>query len=77
MTVYALAQLTMKDRQAYDRYQQRFMDVFRQFNGKLLAADEHPAVLEGEWPGDKVVLMSFPDEPSFRQWAESMGPLTS
>jgi len=47
MTVYAIAQLKMTDRAAYDRYQARFFDVFRKFNGRLLAADEHPRVLEG------------------------------
>ncbi len=71
MTVYALAQLSIKDRAAYDRYQPRFMDVFRRFNGRLLAADERPSVLEGAWNRDKVVLMSFPDEASFREWHQS------
>jgi len=71
MTVYAIAQLKIHDREAYGRYQARFMDVFTQFNGRLLAADEAPQVMEGEWERDKVVMMSFPDEPSFRAWADS------
>jgi len=71
MTVYALAQLSLKDRAAYDRYQARFMEVFRRFRGRLLAADESPAVLEGHWPMNKLVLMSFADESAFREWAES------
>jgi hypothetical protein len=40
--------------------------VFRKFGGRLLSADEHPAVLEGAWDRDKLVLMSFPDEAAFR-----------
>jgi uncharacterized protein (DUF1330 family) len=71
MTVYAIVQLKMTDRAAYDRYQERFFAVFRKFSGRLLSADESPAVLEGEWECDKVVLMSFPDETSFRAWANS------
>lgn len=71
MTVYVLAQLSMKDRAAYDRYQARFMEVFRRFQGRLLAADESPTVLEGQWPMHKLVLMSFPDDNAFRQWSES------
>ncbi len=59
MTVYVIVQLKMTDRAAYDRYQARFFDVFRKFNGRLLSADEHPAVLEGNWDRDKLVLMSF------------------
>ncbi len=71
MTVYAVAQLRFTDRAAYDRYQARFMDVFARFGGRLLAADEKPLVVEGQWDREKIVLMSFPDEPAFRAWAES------
>lgn len=71
MTVYAIAQLKMTDRAAYDRYQARFFDVFRKYNGRLLAADEQPRVLEGEWPFDKLVMMSFPDEAAFLAFSNS------
>ena len=71
MTVYVVAQLAFTRVEAYRRYQACFLDVFRQFDGRLLAADEQPAVLEGEWPRDKLVLMSFPDEAAYRRFAES------
>ena len=71
MTVYAIAQLRFTDRAAYDRYQIRFMDIFRRYQGTLLAADESPQLIEGKWDRDKVVLMSFPDEAAFRLWSES------
>ena len=71
MTVYAIAELKFTDRAAYDRYQARFMEVFRRHPGTLLAADESPQVIEGQWDREKLVLMSFPDEAAFRGWAES------
>ena len=71
MTVYAVAQLKFTDRAAYNRYQSAFMDVFSRYGGTVLAADESPEVIEGEWDGDKVVLLAFPDEAAFRSWAES------
>ena len=71
MTVYAIAQLRFTDRAAYDRYQIRFIDVFRRYQGTLLAADESPQLVEGKWDRDKVVLMSFPDEAAFRLWSDS------
>jgi uncharacterized protein (DUF1330 family) len=71
MTVYAIVQLKMTDRAAYDRYQAQFFDVFKKFGGRLLSADEQPAVLEGKWDRDKLVLMSFPDEAAFHAWAHS------
>jgi uncharacterized protein (DUF1330 family) len=71
MTVYAVAQITITDREAYNRYQSRFMDVFARFDGTLLAADEQPSVLEGTWPHQKIILMSFPTDAAFRAWHNS------
>ena len=71
MTVYVIAQLKFTDRTAYDRYQARFMEVFRRHPGTLLAAEQSPKVVEGSWDHEKVVLMSFPTEDGFRAWAES------
>ena len=70
MTVYVIAQLSFKNREAYNRYQARFMDVFRRFEGRLLAADEHPLVLEGKWDREKLVMMSFPDADAARKFME-------
>jgi len=71
MPVYAIAQLTITDRSTYARYLERFMSVFARFKGRVLAADDSPLVFEGTWGYKKVVLLSFPDEPAFRDWAES------
>lgn len=71
MPVYVIAQLSFTNRKAYDRYQARFMEVFRRFNGRLLVADEHPAVIEGRWEREKLILLSFPDERACLDWMDS------
>jgi len=71
MRVYIVAQLKFTRRELYDRYQSRFMAVFSKFKGKLLVADAHPVVLEGEWPRDKVVIMEFPDDAAAREFQDS------
>jgi uncharacterized protein (DUF1330 family) len=71
MSVYAIAQLKITDRAAYDRYLLKFMGVMKRYQGRVLAADENPQVIEGEWKRDKVVLLSFSDEKAFREWSES------
>ena len=71
MTVYAIAQLTIHDRVGYQRYVAAFMPILTKYGGRLLAADEHPEVTEGQWDGDKVVLMAFPDRETFMAWAAS------
>ncbi len=68
MTVYTIAQLKFTNLEAYRRYQKAFPAVFRKFNGRVLVADEAPTVLEGEWPRDKIVVLSFPDEAEARRF---------
>jgi uncharacterized protein (DUF1330 family) len=62
MTVYVIANVKFTKEELYRRYQARFFDVFRQFKGRLLVADEAPKVLDGAFPHDKVVVMQFPDQ---------------
>ena len=62
----------MTDRVAYDRYQARFFDVFKKFNGRLLSADENPAILRLEARGCE----SLPDKP-FRSSGDRNRNLTS
>jgi len=71
VTVYLTVQVKIKDRAAYDRYSGAFMDIFSKFNGKILAADFEPKVLDGEWNMDRLVVMSFPDEESLMVWLTS------
>lgn len=76
MTVYAITQLRIHDAERYGRYMQsfiaRFEEVFGKFGGKMLAADDAPRVLEGEWwDRNKIVLMEFPDAAAFKAWAAS------
>jgi len=71
MTAYVLAQLSIQDRARYDRYAARFMPTLKPFDGRLLAADEGPQVLEGEWSREKVVLIAFPDRERALAWAAS------
>ncbi len=71
MTIYAVVQVKIKNREAYDRYSAGFMDVFEKFEGTMLAADFEPKVIEGEWDKDRIVLMSFPSEDAFFTWVSS------
>lgn len=71
MTVYVIAQISITDPVPYRRYQARFMEVLKRFGGRLLVYDEGPRVEEGSWDHERVVLMSFPDNETFRSWADS------
>jgi uncharacterized protein (DUF1330 family) len=71
VTVYAIAQLSIHDQARYDRYVAAFMPVLRTYGGRLLAADSQPEVTEGQWNGDRVVVLAFPDKDTFTTWATS------
>lgn len=71
MSTYILAQLTIHDRARYDLYAAKFMAVLSRFEGRLLASDESPEVLEGDWPHHKVVLIEFKDKDEASRWAAS------
>ena len=71
MTVFVVAQLSISDREAYGRYEAGFMDIFQKYRGNLLAVDEAPIAVEGEWTATRIVLVSFPDADAFNGWFRS------
>ena len=71
MTVFVVAQLSISDREAYGRYEAGFMDIFQKYRGNLLAVDEAPVAVEGEWAATRIVLVSFPDADAFNDWFQS------
>jgi len=71
MSVYVIVQLTVHDRNRYDVYAGQLVATMTQHGGKVLVADDAPRVLEGEWSGNRVVMLQFPDRDAFRTWAGS------
>lgn len=71
MSVYGVALIDIRDRNEYGNYEQGFMDVFSKYEGRLLAVDESPTVLEGAWPWTRTVLLEFPDEERLMAWYQS------
>lgn len=71
MSAYIVAQLSIRDRARYDRYAAAFLPTLQPFGGRLLAADEAPQVMEGDWAREKLVLIAFPDAAAARAWAAS------
>jgi uncharacterized protein (DUF1330 family) len=71
MSAYFVANIRIHDQQEYDKYLASVDEVFAKFNGKYLALDEHPCVLEGSWDYTKIILIEFPSEKELRAWYES------
>jgi uncharacterized protein (DUF1330 family) len=68
MSIYIIAEFHIHTRSEYDKYDELFMDVFDNYNGKLLSVDEAPTVLEGEWASTRSVLIEFPSKTDAMVW---------
>ena len=71
MSAYIIAQIQIDDRQQYSNYEEGFMAVFEKFNGKMLAVDESPELLEGSWSYTRTVLIEFPSTADVNAWYSS------
>ncbi|MBH1940827.1 DUF1330 domain-containing protein [Mobilitalea sibirica] len=71
MSCYFMAQIQIHNQDEYTKYLDLVDQVFEKFNGKYLAVDEKPTVLEGTWNYDRVVLIEFQDETELSRWYNS------
>lgn len=68
MAYYFSAQIRIHNQQEYDRYLEYFDQIFSGKGGEILAVDESPTVLEGEWTYSKSVLIKFKNREDFESW---------
>ena len=69
MSCYFVARILIHDEAEYDRYLDKCDEVFARCNGRYLAVDRSPIPLEGTPEDGRMVIIEFPDEPSFRLWS--------
>lgn len=71
MSAYVVALIRITDRESYAAYESRFMAVLTPFAGEVLAVDDKPKAFEGAWPGQRTVLLRFPDKKAAQHWYDS------
>ncbi len=71
MSCYFIAQIKIRDPREYQHYLDGFDEVFSHYRGEVVAVDDTPVVLEGEWPYTRAVVIRFPNEDEARRWYES------
>ncbi len=71
MTVYAIAQGKIKDREKFDQYMAEAILTLQAHNAKVLAVDETPIVIEGAVDYPRTVVIEFESEAAFRRWYDS------
>jgi len=68
MTHFFVAQIKINDPVEYDKYLERFDEIFSKYKGEYLAIDESPILLEGNWDYTKSVLIKFNSKTDFEDW---------
>jgi uncharacterized protein (DUF1330 family) len=68
MLNYFVAQIRIHNYQEYEKYLDKFDDIFSKYKGEYLAIDESPTLLEGKWNYTKSVLIKFNSKKDFEDW---------
>ncbi|MDR3372810.1 MAG: DUF1330 domain-containing protein [Ancalomicrobiaceae bacterium] len=71
MTAYFVAHIRIDDPAEYRKYLEGCDEVFARFNGRYLAVDTDPIVLEGTPPQGRTILIRFPSESDLLRWYRS------
>lgn len=73
MAVYATILINISDPSTYELYTAGWLDVWQKHShgGEVLAVDDDPILIEGEWPSRRTVIMRFPSEAAFHAWYRS------
>ena len=71
MSSYFVALIDIHDPATYDQYLAGYDEIFDQYQGRVIAVDDQPTLLEGEWPSKRTVLIEFPSEAELRRWYDA------
>jgi len=71
VSCYFIARIRIHNREEYARYEAGFDEVFARYRGELVAADNHPTVLEGVCRDSRIIVIRFPDEVEAKRWYDS------
>ena len=71
MPVYFIARMSIDDAETYGSYARQAAPSIGTSGAKVLAADDAPTVVEGDWDGPRTVMLEFESEEAFRAWYDS------
>jgi uncharacterized protein (DUF1330 family) len=71
MSYYFIANIKIKNLDEYKKYLNEASEIFSKYNGKYLAVDDKPQILEGKWNYTRTVLIEFKSKEDFEMWYNS------
>ncbi|MDZ4753675.1 MAG: DUF1330 domain-containing protein [Phycisphaerae bacterium] len=71
MPALLIADIDVRDPDAYARYRTANPEIVRKFGGRYLAVGGESQVLEGGWVPHRTIIIEFPDMAAVRAFYES------
>jgi uncharacterized protein (DUF1330 family) len=71
MPAYVIVDITVRDRETYERYKQLAAPAVAAYGGRYLVRGGESATLEGAWAPQRCVILEFPSMQAGRHWWDS------
>ena len=71
MSVYVIVQGKVENRGLLDQYVAKAGPAIKSYQGRTIAFDEEPEVVEGAIEHPRTVIVEFPSMTAFRAWYDS------
>jgi uncharacterized protein (DUF1330 family) len=71
MAAYVISEVTVRDREAMPRYRELAAASITRHGGTYLARRGNLKVLEGDFDGEMIILVAFPDTAAAEAWYTS------
>jgi uncharacterized protein (DUF1330 family) len=71
MSVYVIAQAKIENRGLLDQYGAKVGPTIKSHQGRVVAFDEEPKVVEGPLEHPRTVILEFPSMTAFHAWYDS------
>jgi uncharacterized protein (DUF1330 family) len=68
MSYYFIANIKINNESEYQKYLDEVDNVFSKYNGRYLALDKNPLILEGDWNYSRAVIIEFQNKSDFDDW---------
>jgi uncharacterized protein (DUF1330 family) len=71
MAAYIIADVDVKDAQAFEPYKQPTAASVAQYGGRFIVQSSTHEALEGQWHPTRRVVLEFPNKEAARRWYDS------
>ncbi len=71
MAAYAIVQVEITDPARFEEYKVQVPATIEKYGGKYLARGGAFAVLDGDWPTERTVILEFPTMDDAKRWYDS------